>query len=58
VSLPRQDRQIWQALKNSPRFSGNRLVFETQHQFVIQIEAANVEAWLFTGGWNGGVSPR
>jgi hypothetical protein len=37
---------------------GNRLVSETQHQFVIQIEAANVEAWLFTGGWDGGVSPR
>jgi hypothetical protein len=26
------------ALKNSPRFNGNRLVFEAQHQFVIREE--------------------
>ncbi len=27
-------------------------------RIVIQIEAANVEAWLFTDGWDGGVSSR
>jgi hypothetical protein len=36
VSPPRRDRRIWQALKNFPRFNGNRLVFEPQHQFVIR----------------------
>jgi hypothetical protein len=58
VSLPRRDGRIWQTLKYFTRFNGNRPVFETPHPLVIQIEAANVEAWLFTGGWDGGVSPR
>jgi hypothetical protein len=41
-------------LKNFPRFNDNRPVFEPQHQLVIQVEAANVAAWFFTGEWDGG----